>query len=174
MPPEAPARRRLASFFWIALWISACDQLTKAWALMVLEPRGVVTVIPELLDLVMVRNRGVAFGIFNDGDRPWQALALGVLAVLAMTLIVRLVWRLPEPALRQRVGLALIFGGAAGNLLDRLRLGEVVDFVDVYVGQWHWPAFNLADSSICVGVGLLLLDFGRREARKGERVPDTA
>jgi signal peptidase II len=163
---------RLLGFFALAAAVVAGDQVTKLWAVEVLEPRGALSLIPGFFDLVCVRNRGVAFGLFNDGDRPWQAWVLGGFALAAMLLILRMVRQLPPHAHRSLSGFALIFGGAAGNLLDRIRHGEVIDFVYLYYREWHWPAFNVADSAICVGVGLLLLDMLKHERRVSEHVSD--
>ena len=163
---------RLLGFFALAAAVVVFDQITKFWAVALLEPRGPLRLVPGLLDLVCVRNRGVAFGLFNDGDRPWQAWVLGGFAVAAMLLILRMVRHLPVQAARSLAGLALIFGGAAGNLLDRIRHGEVIDFVYFYYREWHWPAFNVADSAICIGVGLLLLDILTQERRVSDHVSD--
>ncbi|HEX9637162.1 MAG TPA: signal peptidase II [Acidobacteriota bacterium] len=164
---------RQLGFYALAALVVLLDQAAKWWAVELLEPRGSIRVVPELLDLVCVRNRGVAFGLFNDGDRPWQAWVLGGFALVAMALILRMVQQLPASASRSLTGFALIFGGAAGNLIDRIRIGEVIDFVYIYYRQWHWPAFNVADSAICVGVGLLLLDMLRPAPAGVEHVSDT-
>jgi signal peptidase II len=162
----------LLRFFALAAAVVLLDQITKYWAVAFLEPHGSLTVLPGLLDLVCVRNRGVAFGLFNDGDRPWQAWVLGTFALVAMLLILRMVRQLPRRAWRSLLAFALIFGGAAGNLLDRVRLGEVIDFVYFYFRGWHWPAFNVADSAICIGVGLLLLDILKQERSVRDHVSD--
>ena len=107
------------------------------------------------LDLVLVGNTGVSFGLFNRGFTwgPWifSLVALAIVAVLVQAL--RRASRLLPVT-----GMGLIIGGAIGNLVDRIRLGSVVDFIDVHRGDWHWYVFNAADAAICVGVALLLLD----------------
>lgn len=148
----------------IAVVIGMVDQVTKAWAVSRLDPAHPVVVIPGLLDLTLVLNPGVAFGIFAGVPPGWRWLvtvfslaALGLLCLLTTRLVTDGGWL-------GRVALGLVFGGAAGNLLDRWRLGAVVDFVDLHWRGYHWPAFNVADSAITVGVLLLAtqLAFPRR------------
>jgi signal peptidase II len=137
--------------------IVVLDQITKA---IVLErlPLGVpVPVIDGLLSLTLVLNPGLAFGLLGGVPSAWRwvvaALSLVALAVLARVAL-RVV---PDGGWAGRLAIGLIFGGAVGNLIDRARFGAVVDFVDVYWRGWHWPAFNVADSAITVGVALLAL-----------------
>jgi signal peptidase II len=144
----------------IALVASAVflvDQLTKLLALARLTPGLPVPVVDGFLSLTLVMNPGLAFGMFS-GPSPagrWLVtlLSLGALCVLGI-LSVRL---LPTAGRWGALTLGLIFGGAFGNLVDRARFGAVVDFIDVYWQVYHWPAFNVADSAISVGVGLLTL-----------------
>ena len=127
------------------------DQLTKWWAVAAIDPLQPVTVIPGLLDLVLVHNRGAAFGFLNRSDIQWQFwLFLGATVVAAVAIVALL--RSSRFNAWLSAGLGLVLGGALGNLVDRIRFRAVIDFVDVYVGQWHWPAFNVADMAICVGV----------------------
>ena len=126
------------------------DQLTKWWAVAAIDPLQPVTVIPGLLDLVLVHNRGAAFGFLNRSDIQWQFwLFLGATVVAAVAIVALL--RSSRFNAWLSAGLGLVLGGALGNLVDRIRFRAVIDFVDVYVGQWHWPAFNVADMAICVG-----------------------
>lgn len=124
-----------------------------------------VPVIPGLFSLTYIRNQGAAFGILADSSiRVPFFIAVSVLAILGI------LWFLKQRQDVQRLGnlgLALIFGGALGNLIDRVRMGEVIDFIDVFWKQHHWPAFNVADSAITVGVFLLICEMwieGRRNA----------
>jgi signal peptidase II len=110
------------------------------------------------LSLTHVRNRGAAFGLLSDADLPFQAALFSIVSVAALVAIAIYAFRLPPKSTLPRAGLALILAGAMGNLIDRALLGYVIDFVDVYWRSHHWPAFNLADSAISVGVALLLLD----------------
>ena len=133
------------------------DQAAKWLALRRLPPGVPVDVIDGVVSLTLVLNPGLAFGMLGTVPRGWRwvvaLLSIGALAVLA-TLARRL---LPEGGPVAAVAIGMIFGGAAGNLIDRARFGAVVDFLDVYWRGWHWPAFNVADSAISVGVALLAL-----------------
>ena len=138
------------------------DQLSKWLILRSIPEHRSVTVIEGLFDLVNIRNRGAAFGFLNRPDIEWQFwlfLAATLVAVWAIFMLVRDAHE--EPWLF--AGLGLVMGGALGNLADRLRFRAVVDFLDIYWGDWHWPAFNVGDSAICIGVGLLLLDSFKKE-----------
>ena len=154
----------------LAAAVFVADQLTKAWALARLDPAHPVVVIPDLFHLVLVMNPGVAFGIFAGVPAQWRWIvtlfSLTALALLA-SLAVRI---LPRGSLLARVAIGCVFGGAAGNLLDRWRFGAVVDFLDVFWRAYHWPAFNVADSAITVGVCLLAaeLAFGRDDVPRRE------
>jgi signal peptidase II len=124
-----------------------------------------------------VRNRGAAFGLLSDWELPYQSALLSALSVLALFAIALYFLRLPVAARLPRLALALVLGGAVGNLIDRVRLGYVVDFVHAYWRQHQWPDFNVADSAITVGVTLLVLDILRSpgEAPEGaEAGTDTA
>ena len=109
----------------------------------------------QLFDLVLVHNRGASFGIFSDAP-GWASVALIVFAILISIALAIWMWRVNETLLA--VALALVIGGAVGNVIDRIRFGAVVDFLDFHVAGWHWPAFNIADSAITIGVILLILD----------------
>lgn len=153
----------------LSLLVIALDQLTKHIALAALQPYESHEVIPGLLNWTLAFNPGAAFSFLAGAD-GWQrwfftALAIGVSAGLAFWLS-----QLPRGDWRNAAPLALIIGGALGNLVDRLRFGHVVDFIDVYWGSAHWPAFNIADSAICVGaVALALFSFtgGKEQAKRG-------
>lgn len=135
------------------------DQLTKALVLAWMPLHSVHPVIPGLLNLVHVQNPGGAFGFLAGQSQALRMFLFVGVTALAIGLIVMLYRQVPPSNRRLRLALALLCGGALGNLIDRLRLGQVVDFVDVYVGNWHWPAFNVADSAITVGVMLFMLDM---------------
>jgi signal peptidase II len=155
---------------WVALIIAlvvALDQLTKLLVVKSFRLHEVVPVVPGLFNLTHVRNPGAAFGILAGASGYWRiaffiavsCIALGVLAVLVR----KTAERLPLAAY------ALVGGGAVGNLIDRVRFGEVVDFIEWYYRSYHWPTFNIADSAITVGVGLLAIDmlFPRHVEKKG-------
>jgi signal peptidase II len=147
----------------LAAAVFVADQLTKAWALARLDAAHPVVVIPNAFHLVLVMNPGVAFGIFAGVPPEWRWIVT-LFSLTALVLLGSLAFRiLPQGSILARVAIGLVFGGAAGNLLDRWRFGAVVDFIDVFWGAYHWPAFNVADSAITVGVCLLAaeLAFGR-------------
>ncbi len=151
--------RSRAFYFWVAAAVVAVDQATKALVDRLMNLHESRTLIEGLLQLTYVRNRGAAFGFFSDGSLPYQSWLLSGLGLLALVAIAVYAWRLPTGSPLPRTGLGLIMGGALGNLLDRVRLGYVIDFVDAYWGPHHWPAFNAADSAISIGVSLLVLDI---------------
>jgi signal peptidase II len=147
----------------LAAAVFVADQLTKTWALGSLDAAHPIVVIPDFLHLVLVMNPGVAFGIFAGIPPGWRWLVT-LFSLTALALLGSLAFRiLPRGSRLARLAIGLVFGGAAGNLLDRWRHGAVVDFIDVFWRGYHWPAFNVADSAITVGVCLLAaeLAFGR-------------
>ena len=131
------------------------DQITKLIALGRLEPGAPIRVIDGFLALTLVLNPGLAFGLLGSVPARWRWVAV-LLSVVALVILVRVAVRvLPRGGWLDHGAIGLIFGGAVGNLIDRARFGAVVDFVDVSYRGWHWPAFNVADSAITVGVALL-------------------
>ena len=141
------------------LLVVALDQLTK-WLVRVRVPlHDSVQVIPNLLDITHVRNTGAAFGFLNGVDFPGKTLLIAVVAIVALIGVALYSGTLSNQQLLPRLGMALIIGGAAGNLIDRIIIGSVVDFVDAYWGTFHFWAFNVADSAITVGVALMILDM---------------
>jgi len=162
MPGDAVAGRpQPRGLFLLASAVLAADQITKHLVAATLEPGQAIPVLPGWFQIRLIVNRGGLFGVLRDLPDPWRALLFSGIPLLAsLGLVVFLLRTSPAQSLL-RGGLALILGGAIGNLTDRLRLGHVVDFVDVFFRDHHWPAFNLADSAICVGVGLILWDAFR-------------
>ena len=139
----------------IAVVVVVLDQLTKLVVLHRLAPGAPVTVVPGLVALTLVMNPGLAFGLLGSVPRTWRWL-VAALSLVALGVLARVALRmLPASGPVGKVAIGLIFGGAVGNLIDRARFGAVVDFVDVHWRGWHWPAFNVADSAITVGVALL-------------------
>ena len=150
--------------------IVVLDQLTKLMIRRQFELYDSTAVIPNLFSLTRIHNTGAAFGLLDGVDLPFKTALLAVVSVAALAGLVMFAVSLPEIHRLARVGVALVVGGAAGNLIDRLWLGYVVDFVDVYWGGWHFWAFNVADSAISIGMALIILDqigVGRH------RVPET-
>jgi signal peptidase II len=140
----------------LALAILAGDQATKALVERSVPSHTVIPVIPHFLNLVYNRNPGAAFGLFSDSPARWKTALLVVASIALLVLVVSLVWKSKPLAWQSGVGLALILGGAVSNLIDRIRFGQVLDFIDAYVGSYHWPSFNLADSAIVAGAGFLI------------------
>lgn len=134
------------------------DQIHKYVMLHVVNIGEVKTIeVTSFFNLVMVWNHGISFGMFNDGDpHQYQPMMLSLLSIVIVTIL--LLWLKKAETKWQVWGLGLVIGGAMGNVIDRIIYGAVADFLDFYVGTYHWPAFNLADSFICVGVFLLVLE----------------
>jgi signal peptidase II len=153
----------------IAGGVFLIDQTTKAWATRGLRFSGDRSIVSGFLNLIYAQNTGSAFSMFADsGDTGrW---GLSAVAFVAATLVLYFFWRTPRTDDRMMGALALLLAGIAGNVTDRLRLGFVVDFIDVQFGNWHYPTFNIADSAICVGAGLLILDMFLTK-RKAETRP---
>jgi signal peptidase II len=148
-----------------AVVVAILDQLSKAAVLAHFAGRslGDRETVTSFFNLALTYNRGISFGLFNDGA-GLNALVFSVAAAAIVAVLIYWLSRAASPFLAIAIG--LIIGGAAGNVIDRLRLGAVVDFLDFHIGSLHWPAFNLADSAICIGVAAMLLDgvLLRREA----------
>ncbi len=142
----------------IAGGVFMIDQTSKAWATRALRFNGDKPVITGFLNFAYAQNTGVAFSMLDDnGDAGrW---GLSVVAIVAATLVLYFFWRTPRTDDRIMGALALLLAGIAGNVTDRMRLGFVVDFIDVQFGSWHYPTFNVADAAICIGAGLLVLDL---------------
>jgi signal peptidase II len=150
-------RRRIPEI-WIAAAIVVLDQATKALVRSRLPLHESVTVIPGFFDFTHVRNTGAAFGMLNNIDFAYKPAVMVIVALVALGAVAGYALTLPATQRMARYGLALILGGAIGNLIDRATMGYVVDFVDVYWRGVHFWAFNVADSAITVGVALMLLD----------------
>lgn len=144
--------------YFVFLGIAICaDQLSKQWILGSFQLYESREIIPSFFNLVYVTNSGAAFSMFADVDSPWRHyffLGIGTLAIVGLTVA----WyRLKRENSLYGIALGLISGGAAGNIIDRIRYGSVVDFLDFQFKGYHWPAFNFADSAICLGAGLFLI-----------------
>lgn len=143
----------------IAAAVVVLDQIVKAMVRSTFELHESVVVIPSFFNLTRVHNYGAAFGLMNAAEFPFKTVVLSIVATLALGALSWYGATLPVEQRLARLGLALIIGGAAGNLIDRLRSGYVVDFVDLYWRDWHFWAFNVADAAITVGVSLMILDL---------------
>ena len=140
------------------------DQTTKSWATRTLRFEGDMPVISGFLNFAYAQNTGVAFSMLDEGGDAGR-WGLSVVAFVAAVLVLYFFWRTPRSDDRILGSLALLLAGIAGNVTDRMRLGFVVDFIDVRFGSWHYPTFNVADAAICIGAGLLVLDifFSKRK-----------
>ncbi|MEZ5935539.1 MAG: signal peptidase II [Alphaproteobacteria bacterium] len=145
----------LRNGLFIALLVIVLDQITKWIALTGVGFGADPIAVTSFFNLVLVWNRGVSFGMFNEAGAagPWILSGLAIVVVLGL-----LYWLRQAEARLTVTALGLVIGGALGNVIDRFRFGAVVDFLDVHIAGYHWPAFNVADAAICVGAGLLLLD----------------
>lgn len=166
-PAAAGGRGRTGGlrWLWLAGVVLALDRITKAWVSASFSLYERIDVLP-FLDITRVHNRGAAFSFLSTAS-GWQRWFFAGLALAVSVMIVVWLRRLPADQRRLAASLALVLGGALGNLWDRLQLGYVVDFIDVYYGDWHWPAFNVADSAITVGAALLILDALATRRRGG-------
>jgi signal peptidase II len=155
---------------WIALAVVVLDQMVKAIVRREIALNESITVIPGFFDLTRVHNTGTAFGFMNATDFPFKTVILACVAIGALAALAMYAATLPANQWLARIGLALILGGAAGNLIDRITEGYVVDFVDLYWSGWHFWAFNVADASITIGVALMILDLLGAGSRHVSRV----
>ncbi len=153
--------KRLAIILSLGAAVTALDQLTKLLVIRTIPEHGQVTVIEGFFNLVNVRNRGAAFGFLNRSDIEWQFWLFLVATIMALGFIGYMARSAKACDTLLFIGLGAILGGAVGNLIDRIRFRAVIDFLDLYAGNWHWPAFNVADAAICVGAGLVFLHMWR-------------
>ena len=154
------------SLFGLCGFVFVLDQVSKSAISSWLPYGGSSSVIDGFFNLVHVRNTGIAFSLFADAAPWFREVVLPVAQSAIIVVILAFLWKVGESARLSRVALALVLGGAAGNLYDRLLHGYVTDFLDFYLATYHWPAFNVADSAITTGAGLLILDsmLGRHSA----------
>jgi len=151
---------KYAVFIGIALIVVLIDQVSKSLALSRLEPHQIISVIPGFFNIVFVENRGMAFGIFNQTKPGFAFIFLLATTISAIGVIMFFFWK-KRSHLWLTIGLSLILGGALGNLIDRIQLGYVIDFLDFYIADYHWPAFNMADSAVTGGTFWLLFNVIR-------------
>jgi signal peptidase II len=156
--------------YWVLLiicgWILFVDQWTKHVVLQRLHLYQRVEVIPGFFNLTHVRNTGGAFGIFGGAKGGLGSYLFLIFSLVAIGVILYLLVKLKEDERHLPLALSLILGGALGNLIDRLRYGDVVDFLEFYYHRFYWPAFNIADAAICVGIGLMALELLIKNQKK--------
>ncbi len=153
----------MLKWLWLSVVVIVFDQVTKYMVTDSLHLYQSIPIFPSL-NLVLAHNSGAAFSFLSDAG-GWQRWFFTVIAIVVSIVIVVWITRLKQNELRLAVALSLVLGGAIGNVWDRIAHGYVVDFIDVYYGEWHWPAFNVADSAICIGAVLLIIDalFNKEE-----------
>ncbi|MGC3973156.1 MAG: signal peptidase II [Nitrospira sp.] len=143
----------------LSLAIVVLDQVTKVYVMETMRLHESIPVITNLFSITYIRNPGAAFGFLSSSSSSFRFVFFGLTLVFAVGLLALIMVRMPKNDWMGRLSVAGILGGAIGNLLDRLRYGEVIDFLDFYINGYHWPAFNVADSAITVGVVFLILHF---------------
>lgn len=143
----------------LAALVFVLDRITKWLVESRMSFTDVYTVIPGFFDIVHTQNTGMAFGLFANSGSEWRTAILIVLSAGALGLVGFMLWSAPRMERLSAAGLALIMGGAAGNVFDRIMWGRVTDFLEFYAGAFHWPTFNVADSAIVIGSALLLMDL---------------
>lgn len=158
----------MLKWLWLSALVVVLDQFTKQWASAALGFQEPVAVMP-FFNLTLMHNTGAAFSFLSSAG-GWQRWFFTAIAIFVSVVIVFWLKRLKPQEVWVAAALALVLGGALGNVWDRATLGYVIDFIDVYAGRWHWPAFNLADSAIVVGAAILIWDgvFAKRDAPPGE------
>jgi signal peptidase II len=161
------AGRRITAFL-IAISVFILDRWSKHLVEIGLTFSDTKTIIPGFFNIVRSENPGIAFGIFQENPTHDRTMILVAFSILAVLLLATLLWRIDRLDTLSGLGLSLIFGGAMGNVYDRVHVGHVTDFLDFFVGDYHWYTFNVADSAICIGAGLLLLSmlFNRPQTHK--------
>jgi len=162
--------RRYGVLGFVVLTIIVVDQMTKSYIDASMYLHESISIIPGYFSLTYIRNPGAAFGLMGTTSSGFRLIFFFLTSVFAMGLLITIFWRLDPNDWWGQLTIASIFGGAIGNLIDRLQYGEVIDFLDFYVNGYHWPAFNVADSAISVGVCSLLIIFAF-EKRKSNLSP---
>ena len=159
----------MLKWIWLAIVVIVLDQLTKYIASNSLEMFQPVAVMP-MFNWTLMHNTGAAFSFLHDAG-GWQRWFFAIIAIVVSVVLVLWIKRLEQHEKWQAIALALILGGAIGNVIDRVWLGYVVDFIQVYYQQWYWPAFNIADSAISIGVAMIIIDSIReyRAERKNNK-----
>ena len=155
--------RKYVIFSITLLVVLLLDQLTKIIINSSFTLYESLSIIPGLFNLTYIRNPGAAFGFLADADPMFRSVFFIAVSVVAVIFIILVIRKIRTDELLSTFGLSLILGGALGNLIDRIRFGEVIDFLDFYLGSYHWPAFNMADSAISIGALLLIWQIIRKK-----------
>lgn len=154
-------KRNYPLFIGLAMIVVLIDQVSKSLALSHLPPHQIVSVIPGFFNIVLVENRGMAFGILNQAKPGLSYIFLLATTIAAIGVIIFFFFWTKKDRIWLTIGLSLILGGALGNLIDRIQLGYVIDFLDFFLADYHWPAFNMADSAVTAGTLWLLFNVIR-------------
>jgi len=149
------------------------DQLSKQHIMQTMRLHESISIVPNLFSFTYIRNPGAAFGLLAGSSNAFRMVFFGLTSIFALVLLGTILYRMPEREWMGRLSVSAILGGAVGNLIDRLRFGEVIDFLDVYIDSYHWPAFNVADSAITVGVIFLIIHFMFEKQVVPQAVPET-
>lgn len=167
---ELPSRKAtlLRAFAGLVI-VVVTDQLTKSLVVNALTLGELRPIVPGVFNLTLTLNPGAAFGLFGNLSEPLRTIVLFAVSGIAVLTVIYFLVREYRGDRWAEIALGLILGGASGNLIDRFRLGKVVDFLDFHVADWHWPAFNVADSAICLGVAILLI---RGNVRPPQETPE--
>ncbi|HEU18578.1 MAG TPA: signal peptidase II [Deltaproteobacteria bacterium] len=155
--------RKYTIFSLTLIIVLLLDQVTKIFINSSFVLYESLNIIPGLFNITYIRNPGAAFGFLADADPMFRSIFFIAVSIVAVAIIVVVILKIKADELLSTFGLSLILGGALGNLIDRIRLGEVIDFLDFYLGSYHWPAFNLADSAISIGAVLLIWEIMRKK-----------
>jgi len=152
-------RGKYVTVLLVAALVAGLDQFTKYLICKLMPLYSRIEVLKGYLDIIHIRNTGIAFGLFKDIGAQYKALSIVAVGAVAIFLLFFLLAQIKKEQKLQMMGLSLILGGAAGNLIDRIRLGEVIDFIDAHWRSlYHWPAFNAADAAISIGITIMLVD----------------
>ena len=152
--------------------IWALDQITKFFIRAHVHPYKIYSIIPGLFNIIYVQNRGAIFGLFANTSHHFRTPFFYAVTIGAIFIIFALLFAMEEHQWLTKLGMTLILGGALGNFTDRVCFGQVTDFLDFYIGRHHWPAFNVADSAITIGIFVVLIDTFRDMFRNKEETPN--
>ncbi|WP_444929595.1 signal peptidase II [Microbulbifer sp. SSSA002] len=170
MPSFNPVWGHPWRWYWLALIVVVLDIASKVWAVDMFMHGPSMQIIPGLLQFTYAENYGAAFSFLSDAG-GWQRWFFGIIALSFSVVVIVWLWRLPATKCWEPCALALILGGALGNLWDRVLLGYVRDFISVYYGSWHFPVFNVADMGISIGAAMLVIEllfFAEKDSGKAK------
>lgn len=165
---SATLKKKYILFLFPVGVILLLDQITKSFVMLNMTLGDSITVIDGFFNITYIRNPGAAFGFLADSSPAFRSIFFIGIAIMAIIMILYLVKKISDEKLLLSFCLSLILSGAVGNLIDRVRFGEVIDFLDFYLFSYHWPAFNIADSAITVGAIILVLEMVKKKTKSDE------